>query len=77
MKLLFKPALTGKWPSGKGLGRCLNRDGDRFIVIRFAATSRACKRGSWVAFLNGKSDTGLGPSSWTQAKASSYATEPG
>ena len=35
MKLFFKPALTAKWPSGKGLGGHLNCGEKRFAVIRF------------------------------------------
>src|ERR1700693_739442 len=38
MKPLFKPALTANWPSDKGLRGLLNRDGRRFLVIRFAAS---------------------------------------
>src|SRR6202142_2146461 len=41
MKLLFKPALTAKWPSGKDLHRHLNRGARRFPVIRFAPVLRA------------------------------------
>jgi eukaryotic-like serine/threonine-protein kinase len=41
MKLLFKPALTAKWPSGNDLHRHLNRGVRRFPVIRFAPVLRA------------------------------------
>ena len=44
MKLLFKPALTAKWPSDKGLGGHLNRGAGRFPVIRFAAPPRRAAR---------------------------------
>jgi hypothetical protein len=40
MKLFFKPALTAKWLSGKGLDGHLNCGGERFPVIRFAALLR-------------------------------------
>ena len=81
MKLLFKPALTAKWPSGKGLGRSLN--------CRWQAISRdkiwphlcACSEdlGNWIMAspLQTPIRYCFGPSNWIQSKAGSHAAVPG
>ena len=44
MKLLFKPALTAKWPSGKGLGGHLNCGAGAISRDKICPTSAGAAR---------------------------------